>query len=320
MVNATTIVRVADRFLGRHSKNSIARAGFLRPIVVAVSILYMCAFACLLHLEHKFGLKRKIVISNLVVQFVAPEPLKIAEVEKIAIPGDSAAKGKPQLGSPLIQTRAPLKVAVLPKLVVIKRVASPPPPIINPPKPNNLEHTVALPKEVTTSISAVTSPKPPALITAPATTASSNEPGSADQNRTAGTGEGTGSQRGAGGDTNNGTGTAAGSLAMALPHAGGVGTAMGNIAPYRKDMLMRLAEKWHPKKLQGNIVLVITLSSAGQLINAEIVNSSGDEKLDQYALEAVNKTSFAPLPDWFTGTQLRLKVELARVEAMRRGN
>ena len=83
-------------------------------------------------------------------------------------------------------------------------------------------------------------------------------------------------------------------------------------------MLLRLAANWHPKKhKQGNIVIVITLSKDGRLLNTELITSSGDDKLDEYAIATVGKTDFAPLPDWFRGNQLRLKVELAKVEAVK---
>lgn len=326
MVNATTIVRIADRFLGRKSKNSIARSGFLQPIIIVVSIFYVCLFAYFVHLEHKLERNRKTVISNLLVQFIAPPPPKIVEPEKIETGAAAGLPGKPKLGAPPLQTNVPKKVpaiAVLPKPVVIKSIAMPAPPKINPVKPSITEHPIIPPKEVTKTTAAVSSPTPPALVTAPAATGTG--PVTTDQGKPSGVGtgngtaNGTGTQPGGGGDGNNSTGTAVGTLAMGVPHVGAAATAMGNIAPYRKDMLMRLAENWHPKKLRGNIVVVITLSAAGQLINSEIQNSSGDEKLDQYAIDTINKTAFAPLPSWFTGSQLRLKVELARVEALKRG-
>ncbi len=319
MVNAETIVRIADRFLGRQSKNSIARAGFLKPIICLLSVFYLLAFVWIFYLEHKIVRCKKTVISNLLVQFIAPEPPKIVVPDKIENEGAAGAPAKPKLGSPAVQAKvakpAPV-VAVLPKLPVIKPII-PPPAKINTARPNTPDHPVSPPQETTKTTAAVTSPKAPSLITAPAAPATGV--GNTDQGQPAGTGAGTGSQPGAGGDAGNKNGAGVGTLAMALPHTGGAATAMGNIAPYRKEMLMRLAENWHPKRLQGNIVLVLTLSAAGQLINAEILNSSGDEKLDQYALDTVHKTAFAPLPTWFTGSQLRIKVELARVEAMKRG-
>jgi protein TonB len=319
MANPATYVRIADRFLGRHSKNSIARSGFLTPVLIVVSAIYICLLAYFIHIEHKLERKRKIVISNLIVQFIAPEPPKVAESpEPMVGNGNSGSTGKPQLGSPPPQVKIERKtapvVAVATKPPVIKAVNPPAAKVISQPKVSDVPKPAVKPVEENKPNPGTASqgiPTPAA--TSPQVGAA--QVGNATEGNTVGTGTGAGSQPGAGGDSNNGKGT---SVAMALPHAAVTGTAMGNIAPYRRDMLMRLAENWHPKKLQGNIVVVITLSSSGQLLNAEILNSSGDEKLDQYALDTVNKTAFAPLPNWFTGSQLRLRVELARVEAMKR--
>jgi len=90
--------------------------------------------------------------------------------------------------------------------------------------------------------------------------------------------------------------------------------AMGNIAPYRREVLTRIAHNWHPKHLYSPIVLLITIDRAGRLIDSEVLTSSGNGKADGEAINAAKNTEFSPLPDWFQGHQLKFKIELASRE------
>lgn len=133
---------------------------------------------------------------------------------------------------------------------------------------------------------------------------------------------------GTGGDGSGGTGTGEGD-----PGAGsGMGTAggeiatrvttptnraMGNIAPYRKDMLIRIAANWNPKRKYENIILLVEVSREGQLLRCEVVESSGNKKADNEAIKAIEQTEFAPLPEWYKGESIPFKIELAKVEAAR---
>lgn len=94
--------------------------------------------------------------------------------------------------------------------------------------------------------------------------------------------------------------------------------AMGNIAPYRRDMLYRIAQNWHPKFKNENLILQIVIGKDGQLLSAEIIESSGRRKGDKEAIAAVEATEFAPLPEWYRGEQLTFKIAMEKVEAMRR--
>ena len=86
---------------------------------------------------------------------------------------------------------------------------------------------------------------------------------------------------------------------------------MGNIGPYRKDLLERVVQNWHPKKTLYLIVLV-TVNHDGKLIASEIFQTSGSKKADKEALAAVQVTDYAPLPDWFKGEQLTFRIVLSQ--------
>lgn len=87
-------------------------------------------------------------------------------------------------------------------------------------------------------------------------------------------------------------------------------TTMGNIAPYRKQLLSKILTAWHPSKPQGPIV-ALTISNTGQLINTELIQSSGNKGIDRRAFYAIWFTKFERLPDWFKGEQITFKINMS---------
>jgi TonB family protein len=94
-----------------------------------------------------------------------------------------------------------------------------------------------------------------------------------------------------------------------------VGRKMGNIAPYRKDMLIRIAEFWRPLESRS-IQILLTLSGEGVLLDRSIVKSSGIAAMDDEAIAAVSKVRYAPLPLWYKGEQLQFKIELDKTDRL----
>jgi len=131
----------------------------------------------------------------------------------------------------------------------------------------------------------------------------------------AGTGTGGIGAEGSGagaGDPGAGSGAEdAGGRQIATRLPAGAAVAMGNIGPYRKDLLERIVQNWHPKKTLYLIVLV-TVNHDGKLVSSEIFQSSGSKKADKEALAAVQVTDYAPLPDWFMGEQLTFRIVLSQ--------
>lgn len=95
-------------------------------------------------------------------------------------------------------------------------------------------------------------------------------------------------------------------LAVAAPR-------MGNIKPYKQDLLQKLAKHWHPHKGYDKMILSVTLNKEGKVVNTEVVESSGSERADHDALETINSIEFSALPDWYKGEHLTCKLNLATV-------
>jgi TonB family protein len=90
----------------------------------------------------------------------------------------------------------------------------------------------------------------------------------------------------------------------------------GNIAPYRKDLLMRIAAVWHPTKKEKNAMTVeLTVSKDGKLLKAEITKSSGDKEADRLAIEQIKTAKLAPLPSWYREKKIIFKIDLEKTEA-----
>lgn len=92
---------------------------------------------------------------------------------------------------------------------------------------------------------------------------------------------------------------------------------MGNIAPYRKDLLLRISEHWTASSANENIVVLITLDKDGKLLAVDVLESSGKKRFDEKALAAIKTTIFPRLPDWYKGSQLVFKIDMAKVAALK---
>lgn len=92
---------------------------------------------------------------------------------------------------------------------------------------------------------------------------------------------------------------------------------VANIAPYRREIMIRIGKNWSPSKVSRPIVVAITIANDGKLLNSEIVASSGSKRLDRSALRAVRQTIFPPLPDWYKGEQLHFKIAMDKVAAFK---
>lgn len=89
---------------------------------------------------------------------------------------------------------------------------------------------------------------------------------------------------------------------------------IGNIAPYRRDMLMRIASSWHPKKPNTQMTVTLKLARDGKLLDSKVIKSSADKEEEQGALTALKNTEFAALPGWYKGESIEFNVELSKVD------
>lgn len=94
------------------------------------------------------------------------------------------------------------------------------------------------------------------------------------------------------------------------------GQAMGNIVPYRSDVLRRIAIYWGDNN-PGRTAVRLEISSKGKLLNCEILQSSGDAGVDDATVAAISSTRFAPLPQWYRGESIQFQINLRTVLAER---
>ena len=87
--------------------------------------------------------------------------------------------------------------------------------------------------------------------------------------------------------------------------------AMGNIKPYKMDMIARVKRSWSTTEQFDGVRIDVTLNHDGKLVAKELVAGTGNSTLDQQLLDAVDNTEFAPLPGWFHGSQLTFKLILS---------
>ncbi len=332
MVAMTEVVRITDRFCDRKNPESIDRQGRLGQVAILVFIFYAImgiAFVKMQELEHKHP--RIIHDVDVSFEFSAPPPeptFKVSEMPKPisltdgenANPGSEAAPTAAQsdtVSLPSIQapevTKTQSQVQARPVASRIVTEAAPVAVVATntirtqapaPQKPKQAPSETSKP-----TIAGVAATQP----TSGAPIAGGTPDGEGGATGTGGQGAG-GTGQGAG-DPGSGTGfgLAGGQIATKLENTG---RAMGNIAPYRKDMLIRIAQNWHPKTKNESIVVLVTIDHEGKLLSNEILTSSGNKKSDKEALEAIEETVFSELPDWYKGDQLQFKINLDKVEAL----
>ena len=82
-----------------------------------------------------------------------------------------------------------------------------------------------------------------------------------------------------------------------------------DIGPYRRDVLKRIAQNWHPKQSNKSVTIEIKLDKSGKLLESKIVKSSGDKDEDKLVLDTLKTTEFSAPPD-FAQDPLTFKIDL----------
>lgn len=79
-------------------------------------------------------------------------------------------------------------------------------------------------------------------------------------------------------------------------------TALGNISPYRKRMLMALAQNWQPNKY-AELQVIVVLNQDGSVQQYSVIKASSKKAVAEFK-RALETTEFPPLPDWYKGDKL----------------
>gem|GEM_PF-1868127 len=326
-------VRITDRFYGVRDTETIERQGRLQNAIVLVFIFHMIMVVAFIKLQ-EFEVAHPRIVRDVDVSFEFTPPPPEPPPKPLELPRSLSltAGENPNPGSEAAPT--PLKAATqsMPSLEAPRTMPTPTQ-VTAAPVPSH-RTTVAAPVAVTATnvikakvgqVAPREAPKPPptpmAMAAAPSNQplSGTQTPGGAPGANEGGTGAGGQGQGGTGvGQGTDGAGTGDGAaggqqIATRLPTT--ATQAMFNIAPYRKDLLARLAKNWHPKKSFENLIVLITLDHDGHLVGSEIFQSSGNRKADKEALDAVEATEFAPLPDVLKRDTLTFKIQMSKVEA-----
>ena len=86
--------------------------------------------------------------------------------------------------------------------------------------------------------------------------------------------------------------------------------ALGNIGPYKRELVARLRSMWHPDAPYDSVTVDLALDRDGRLLDKKILVSSGNEQLDDSLLKALDTVEMAALPDWYHGHELHIKLVL----------
>jgi TonB family protein len=308
MFNANaTAVRLADRYIGTESPLSIARTGQLERWLWFSGIVCSFALITVMYIGHN-SKDHHVVIHDVDVAFeltcAPPEPSfravdrlvplnfeegqkpaalanKQNELQKTANEEDKIAQDKavkPHLAS-AVSEQAPIAVA---------QPAIPSPPVAHNPMADIFGGAAA-------------------VAATPAQASSQTGGGSADGQAGA-TGAG-GSGSGAGhGDMNALAGGDFGAANAISMRTGPV--AMGNIGPYKRQILSRIKEVWHPTDDYGTVTVEILVDRHGHVLEKQVVKSSGSDHVDTSLLSALDSAQLSALPDWYRGNELRIKLVL----------
>jgi len=84
-------------------------------------------------------------------------------------------------------------------------------------------------------------------------------------------------------------------------------------ALYKANMLLLFAAGLQPIKPKSGIVLVLTVSSSGQIIKTELLRPSGDPELDKSVMKAVADLKLPPLPKSGSGDKQQFIVPVDKV-------
>lgn len=317
-------IRISDRFNGRDNFDSIDRQGRLMSVTALVIILHAITGVALVKMEEYHATRSRHVVpvdiafeKEMVAKLLSPvsapvpQPAALSDGHTDSPGGASASVRAASSKATLPQPRAnEVSDFVAPKAASAKLLE----------RKVDLAPITAVRKQSEQLIQKIS--KAPsegnetgALSTLPASGApidSGETKGIVDGSSDGKTGNGAGgtgpglSNIGDGSDD----GLAGGVVPLALQNRTEAGPARRDIAPYKNALVEKLARNWKARSGANPLTVTILLGRDGELIDCQILRSSGDKKVDKSALKAVEATTFDPLPDWFKGDSLLFRIEM----------
>lgn len=313
MMNPATAVRLAMRYIDSRDPLSINKAGRIKPFVLGAAITAVGSMLIMSNME-QLEKQHRHHIEDVDVAFeitcAPPEPSYRAMEKLIPINFDEGAKPA-AAGVETAKAKQDKQAQDLQNSEEIQRVTAEAVRKAVPEAPVAVSRSAIAGDVPTPTVPQPTiSPNNPFLGSA----ANAASPPSAEASNGATDGQ-------PGGTNNGGTGFGPGkgdSNALAGGDFGiqrGLGmsaapVAMGNIGPYKRELIARIKETWKPDQPYETVAVEITVDHEGKLVEKSLVQSTGNKHLDDQLLAALDQTAFNALPDWFRGNQLKIKVVL----------
>lgn len=311
-------VKISDRFSDSRDPDSIDRKGQLNQVVILVVIFHAIMGIAFVKME-EYERKHPRLKSDMDLQFQISIPAPEPEFRVVHCPKPiGLIEESPEAKSSSKQKSRENQKVTLP---VIKAEQTQQLPSLPPATPQLSRETIVQPPiavlntnmvKSLPSVNLTGSPNSKPLVNTVGPRSESMPSGAAfeggdpaeDDSNGSGSGQ---SDDGTGTGTGTGVGDHDGSLISRL--SGNSSRASGNIAPYRKELLIRIAANWHPRK-KAQLVLVVEIAADGSVSNVEVKESSGSNRVDAEAVSAVESTEFPPLPKWYGGDSLRFEIDL----------
>lgn len=307
-MTTVTAVRLASRYVNTRSPVSIAQTGQLRRFVVFSGILASFAMLAICYVGHNQRGHHRI-IHDVDVAFeltcAPPEPSFRAVDQLVPLKFEEGAQPtavgtKPEVAHSSVEQQhqvtdkkekvKPHMIAAVPEQAPVA-LAQPSLPQQNNPVANVLSNPFG---------GAAASAATPVAESSPAGGSPDGSVGAAGAG-----GNGTGAGKG---DSNSLAGADFGQNQLVTMRTAPV--AMGNIGPYKRDLVARIKQAWHPEEDYEQVVVELALSQEGKLLNRQLLQSTGSSTLDEQLLSAIDETQFAALPEWYRGAQLKIKLVL----------
>lgn len=312
-----SVVRLSDRFLDPKNPEAIDRQEKLVSCVILVSIFYATlsiGFVKLGELERKHRFSNPDPNVTFELMIAPPEP----KLVQIVPPAPSFYDGNQATGGSHAAA-AQDSAMKIPSLHVEDTPTSTKPPTA---QAHRLDSRVETPIAIasTNKIIAATPSAPAAPNTIPAATPTNSNESTTGSTATAGIGLEThgsgngGTGAGTGGEVGDGNQSGInGGPQIAIDTTNNDGIARGNIAPYRKRMLINVAQNWRPSKKTEQAVVLVRIAHDGKVLDRQVISAANNRAIKN-ALAAIDTTEFEPLPDWYRGEEITFKLTLDALE------
>lgn len=318
------VLRICDRLFDKNSPECIDRQGQLSQATVLVVVFHLIMATAFVKMQEYELKHRKVARNQINISFsledLSPPPLHLRDVQLTQPQALSLVPGKTvKTGSESPDTNHSDKQSVPMPKSSLKDTPLQPDPMRTQSSSNDSKEVVSssmnksqLASTANSSANGKKSDSSENMLSKPGSGAPV-ESGSPTENGNATGGQGKAlNGHGSGTEgTDQGPDSPAGNDPISRKDPAGTGLrAMGAIGPYKRALMAQLREAWKPDHRGLSLTVNLLIAKDGTLLDARIVSSSGDRRVDRQAISAFEQLSFRALPDWFQGEDLLFQFDL----------